>query len=264
VLWYLRYERLLRRLAVLAALGLGAALPGTTLAEWTVSGDIEHFRWREALTPSVTETGARYGVGGTWLPSKNEGWLLGWKGRLYGGSVDYDGSELFGGAPVRSTTGYRGMLNEFRAVYRPGGTRFGALDLVSGMGFDIWERTLSARQNETYTVAFLRLGVDYGMRSARGWFGGGGVKQPLFVREYSRLRGIGFVQDPILHPRGEASVYGQLGYRWSSRWSVAAYYDGMRFGRSPAEPAPLGGATFAIVQPKSSMDVLGLRLAISF
>ena len=260
----LQYARVLRRLAGLAALGLGAALPGTTLAEWSVSGDIEHFRWRETIAPSVAESGVRYGVGGQWLPAKDTGWLLGWKGRLYRGSVDYDGATLFGGAPLRSTTSYTGVLNEFLAVYRPGGTRFGALDIVTGLGFDVWERRLSARQNETYTVAFLRLGVDYGARAAGGWFGNGGVKQPIFVREYAHLRDNGFDQNPILHPGRGASVYGQLGYRFSSRWSLAGYYDGYRFGRSRAEPATLGGASFTVFQPKSRMEVLGLRLAFSF
>ena len=250
-----------RRAFALAAAAWALALPVAASAGWSLSGDIESFRWRESTTPSVRESGPRFGIGGGWLPAKDAGWLLGWKGKLYWGSVDYDGALLFSNTPAQGTTRYAGAVNEFLVVYRPADPRF---DFVGSLGLDGWERRLSANQREDYTVVFARLGAEYSARATQGWFGGGGIKKPLFTREDAHLRDIGFDQNPILRPGKDPSLYAQFGYRFSPSWSVLAYYDSYRFGRSKAEPVTSGGANFVVFQPETRMDVLGVRLAYTF
>lgn len=250
--------------ALVLAAALGALLPGMALAAWSLSGDVEHFRWRESTTPAVSEDGIRYGVGGGWLPAKNSGWLLGWKGKLYWGSVDYDGALLFSNTPAQGTTRYSGAVNEFLVVYRPADSRFDRVDFVGSLGLDAWERRLSAQQREDYTIVFVRLGVDYNVRANQGWFGGGGIKKPLFAREDAHLRDIGFDQNPTLTPGKDPSLYAQVGYRFTPKWSLLGYYDSYRFGRSRAERVTSGGASFQVFQPESRMDVLGVRLVHTF
>lgn len=253
----------MRRALALAA-ALCALLPAAAHAAWSLGGDVEHFRWRESTNPAVTEEGIRYGVGGSWLPAKDSGWLLGWKGKLYWGSVDYDGTLLFSNTPAQGTTRYSGAVNEFLVVYRPADARFDRLDFVGSLGLDAWERRLSAQQREDYTVVFARLGVDYNVRASQGWFGGGGIKKPLFAREDAHLRDIGFDQNPTLRPGKDPSFYAQAGYRFTPKWSLLGYYDSYRFGRSGAERVTSGGASFLVSQPQSRMDVLGVRLAHTF
>jgi hypothetical protein len=250
--------------ALLVAAGLGALVPTLALAAWTLSGDVEHFHWHESTRPSVTEDGLRYGIGGRWLAARQSGWLLGWRGKLYWGPVDYEGATLFGNTPVRGTTRYSGAMNEFLAIFRPKSERLEQLDFVGSLGLDAWERRLSRQQSEDYAIVFARLGAAYNARAPRGWFGGGGVKKPLVAREDAHLRDIGFDQNPILKPGKDPSLYAQVGYRFSPDWSLLGYYDSYRFGRSRARAVTSGGASFLIFQPESRMDLLGVRLAYRF
>jgi hypothetical protein len=245
-----------------------AGCSGSAWAEWSVSGEAESFRWRESTTPSVTESGPRVGIGGSWRQEKDAGWLLGWRGKVYWGSVDYDGALLFGNARATGTTEYGGMSNELQVIYRPYAGNLDKIDFVGSLGLDAWERRLSAHQKEEYTVAFARLGLEYNGRAARGWFGGGGIKKPIYTREDAHLSEIGFDQNPILRPGKDPSLYGQVGYRFSTRWSLLGYYDSYRFGQSSAATVTANrsfpGITFRLVQPQSRMDLLGLRLQFTF
>lgn len=253
-----------RTRAGIAALAAALALfvPASALAGWSLNGDVEHFHWRESTSPSVTEDGFRFGVGGSWLPAKDSGWLLGWKGKLYWGSVDYDGATLFGNTPVQGTTRYTGAMNEFVAIFRP--SSMDRLDFVGTLGLDLWERQLTSVQKEDYSIVFARLGIDYNTRAPQGWFASGGVKKPLATAENAHLDDIGFDQNPILRPGKDPSLYAQVGYRFSPHWSALGYYDGYRFSQSSPEPVTSGGARFFVFQPASRMDLVGVRLVYSF
>ena len=79
---------------------------------------------------------------------------------------------------------------------------------------------------------------------------------------------------PVVEPKAELSVYAELGYRFSPRWSLIGYYDGYRFGESSAARVTSSDATacspatppcpLSFFQPASSVDSFGLRLQYNF
>ncbi|HET7201545.1 MAG TPA: hypothetical protein VFI80_12100 [Burkholderiales bacterium] len=244
-----------------ALLVLGLSVSVLACADWSVFGDLEHFRWREETSPSVTETGPMLGLGLRWRQERPAGFGLGFESRVYGGSVDYDGSLLFSGTPITGTTQYGGWRNELQANYRfPGSPG----ELVLGLGYDYWNRQLTFEQHEEYSVAYLRLGFDVDRREPGAWFGGGGFKYPFSVDENAHFPDLGFTPNPRLKPKGEASLYAELGYRFAPAWSLAGYYEGYRFGESGDVLVSDGTSTSAFFQPKSSLDSFGLRLRYSF
>jgi len=260
-----------KRLACSLALGLAAA-SAAAAPGWWISTDAEHFRWEESGTPSVTENGPRYGLSWGYLRERPAGWQLGYRGQFRRGTVDYDGALLFDpGQRVTARTQYTGLVNEAQALYRLAPH---SLDFVSGLGLDYWERNILPAQYEDYAVIYLRLGLNYDRRESVGFFGGGGFKLPLYVREDAHLGDLGATSNPYLEPKGELSVYAELGYRFTPRWSLIGYYDGYRFRESSAvrvtvadskvcDPAPAPCA-LSFFQPASSVDSFGLRLQYNF
>jgi hypothetical protein len=238
-------------------------------AGWSITGDVEHFRWAESGDPSVTETGPMFGIGGRYLMDRPAGWLFGWRGRLYFGSVDYNGALLANNQPATGTTEYAGVSNEGQAIYRLPGNPYG-LELVSGLILDYWNRQLSSFQREEYWVGSLRLGLNADPRASTGWFGGAGVKYPFYTREDAHLTDIGFDSNPRLKPKGAWSLYAETGYRFTRSWGLTLYYDSYRFKESDLTPTvfnpdiPDCAAGCRVFQPATNVDRIGLRLQYSF
>lgn len=240
-------------------------------AGWDVSADLERFRWREDTEPRLTESGPVVGLGLGWTQNRDLGWRWGYRGRLYFGSVDYQGSFLGTDIPLSGTTEYTGLSNEAQLIYRLPGSASGT-EFVSGLIWDYWNRQLSADQHEQYWIASLRLGVQFDQRAARGFFGGGGLKYPFWTREDAHLRDIGFSANPRLEPKGAVSLYAEAGYRFNPAWSLIGYYDSYRFRESaptavlvnPSVPGCGAPAGCTLVQPASRLDSFGLRLRYSF
>src|SRR5438067_1221883 len=63
---------------------------------------------------------------------------------------------------------------------------------------------------------------------------GGGIKYPFWTRQDAHLTDIGFNANPHLEPKGTLSLYADVGYRFTRRWSVTGYYDSYRFDESNA------------------------------
>lgn len=248
-----------------------AAASAPAAAGWDLSADLERFRWREEIEPALTESGPMLGLGLGWTQDRDSGWRWGYRGRLYFGSVDYQGSFLGTDIPLSGTTEYGGLSNEAQLVYRFAGSRYG-LELVSGLILDYWNRQLSPDQREQYWVASFRLGLQSDRRVAPGFFGGAGVKLPFWTREDAHLTEIGFNANPRLEPKGHPSLYAEVGYRPDRAWSVIAYYDSYRFGESAATPTLVnpfvsgcsGPGGCVLAQPTSRQDSVGLRLRYSF
>lgn len=231
-------------------------------AELTLNGGVDYLRWTESSAPEVRESGPLYTLGIAYTQDQDAGALFAYRGKLWGGQVNYEGATLFGGTPVSSTTSYIGAGNEVQARWRKPGKAGGNLDGVLGAGLDLWRRQLSSVQKEDYAIGYLRLGIESATDEARQWTVSMGLKYPLWTYENAHFDQIGFDSNPILHPGKEISPYGSLGYRFTRKWQVVGYYDGFRFGRSKAVQANeiangLGATTF--VQPATSMSVFGIR-----
>jgi hypothetical protein len=237
-------------------------MPATASAQLIINGGVEYFRWTEDTTPEVKETGPVGFVGLSYKQTKEAGVLFAYSGKLWGGSVNYDGADLFTSAPISSTTNYIGLNNEIQARYRKAGTNGGSLDGVFGLGLDLWRRSLSSFQKEDYSIVYGRLGVESKANYAGQWTVGLGVKYPLWTYENAHFDRLGFDSNPILHPGKEISAYGSIGYRFTQKFQVIGYYEGLRFDRSDSVDTvyvPTGQPT-SLFQPASSMAIFGLRL----
>lgn len=249
---------------VVVVIGLLAA-SAPARAEWSVNAQIERFHWNEEISPppDVNENGGRAGVGLTWNQDKDVGFRLRYRGTLYAGSVKYKGQQLITGTPAQATSDYAGIVNELHALYRP--TEESWLQLVGGLGFDYWRRTLPfTSQREDWSVFFARFGLETRTWLKRGFFAGVGAKFPLYTDQDAHFMDQGFDQNPHLRPGRELSGYAELGYRFSQRWKLTGYYDSYRFAQSPNVSLTSGGVGFIAWQPRSTMDVVGLRIDYYF
>lgn len=233
---------------------------GTAQAEWAAGGGVEAFRWRESTTPRVKETGMRWALDLQWTQSREPGLSAGYKLHFYTGNVDYDGAGLFTGTPLSGETRYRGMVNEFQAYYRTQTN----LDVMLALGWDRWDRRLSAAQEESFDVVYAKAGMQFNASVKQGVIGSVGLKYPVHVREDANFPDIGGLTNPRLRPKEDLSFYGTVGYR-SAPWEVAAYYDSYRFRASNTVAVPLAaGGTGVFFQPESKMDVYGVKFLYNF
>ncbi len=238
-----------------------ALLPAVAHSQLVVNGGVEYFRWTEATAPEVRETGPMLTLGLAYTQQRDTGTLFAYRGKIWGGSADYEGATLFGGTPLQSKTNYEGVSNEVQARWRKPGKSGGSLDGVFGLGLDAWRRELSSVQKEDYAIAYLRLGVESGANFDGQWSVGLGAKLPVWTYENAHFDQIGFDSNPILHPGKELAPYGSVGYRFTEKLQLTAYYEGFRFGQSKAVQAneiALGPTT--LFQPRSEMSVFGLKL----
>ena len=249
-----------KAIGALALIGLVAAAP--VHAEWSVNAQIERFRWNEQVSaPEVNETGGRAGVGWTWQMDQAVGFRWRYRGELYAGSVKYKG-QTFTGTPAQGTADYAGIVNEVVGLYRASDAW---VQLVAGVGFDYWQRTFPfTSQREDWSVWFARFGLESGTWAKRGPFAAVGAKYPLSVNENAHFIDAGFDQNPNLRPGRELSAYAEFGYRLSPRWKFTGYYDSYRFAQSPVVQLTSGTSAFIAWQPRSALDVVGLRIDYFF
>jgi hypothetical protein len=247
---------------IIAALFATLVVPATASAQLIVNGGVEYFRWTEDTTPKVKESGPIGFIGLSYRQPRDAGVLFGYSGKLWGGSVDYDGALMNSNTPISSTTNYIGLNNEIQARYRKAGTNGGSLDGVFGLGLDVWRRSLSSIQKEDYSIVYGRVGVESKANYAGQWIVGLGIKYPLWTYEnahFDRLQA-GYDSNPILHPGKEISPYGSIGYRFTQKFQLSAYYESLRFDRSDSANVLQNGQPFTVWQPASNMEVFGLRL----
>jgi hypothetical protein len=252
------------RFLLVISLVAAAALPGTSFAQLAFFGGVSWFHWDEDTSPEVTESGPLFDLGFEYFTPGDIGLILGYRGRLWFGETDYEGSTLFPPhTPVEATTDYMGFSNELQGRYRRPANAGRFSDVVFGLGYETWERQLSRIQSEDYRVLYARLGFENSSRQVRSWSFGGGIKYPFWTDEDAHLDEVGFDSNPALEPGGAVSLYAEVGYRFDPRWRLVGYYDGYRFNESdPVQVTDtvMGMGTVTIVQPASVMSVLGLRL----
>jgi len=258
---------------------LSAALAAALLAnapvhaEVTVNAGFEALAWEEFTAGSslLTETGARAFVGleAHSFNRQAAGVLYSVAFKGYAGDVDYDGS-TWDGTPASTTTEYRGYTLEALGGYRfvPEGD-YPNLDLYVGLGRDTWSRNLKSTAialgyEERYTLVYGKLGVGlHAPLTAKtsGYLRLGG-KYPLYTHE--RIAAF----DVELEPGRQLSPFAELGaaYRLGAdrRLNVTLSWDTYRLSESAAALANIGGTLVPVVQPESTLDLIGLKFGYSF
>ena len=245
----------------MGAVALGLCMAGPAAAELAASLGLEYLRWEEDTTPAVTETGPLLALGLGYTQEKESGLLFAYRGRAYIGDVVYDGAGLFTGTPIHGTSRYTGMANEGQLRWRSQIERNYHVDAFLALGMDFWERKLTSIQSEDYRIGYLRLGGEMAVNESEGWTAGAGVKYPFYTREDAHMTNIGFDRNPALKPGRDVSIFAHLGYRFTDKISVIAYYDGFRFKESQEEAVshPVSGPG-VFYQPASELSLLGVRL----
>jgi len=241
--------------------------------DFRISGGSESFTWGEYDTNGnkiLDETGLRHFIAfdaDSWIDSQ---WQSDFGGRVYSGTVDYDGQTQSGTA-VTTDTDYDGIQFEAGFNYYP--ETAGQLDRNSGrlgirmaVGADNWRRSIlgSGGYMENYSGTYGRVGAHFG--GAGFWSFNLGVKYPFAVSESVGLKDIGYASDVTLHPQGRFSVYGDLSLRFSRSWGMSLYYDSYRFAKSDPESvySPIDSVTYNVWQPESRMDIFGAKLSFTF
>jgi len=234
-------------------------------AQWRVGLWSDYFSWKENTSPSVRENGSLGRLSLDWTLPRESGLLFGYRGEIHGGAVEYQGSTLFPPIqPVTGTTLYVGTVQEAQLRWRSGtgGARF--LDLVAGLGVDVWRRSLSVSQKEDYIVGYGRLGVESEPWGG-GWMAGVGVLLPFHVHENAHLTDLGFQQNPALAPERMPSPYLRLGFRLSPPVIIRFDLEVLRLGASPAVAVThqsLGAMD--VYQPASTRIRGGIGVLVEF
>ncbi|MCW8918202.1 MAG: hypothetical protein OQL08_05255 [Gammaproteobacteria bacterium] len=238
--------------------------------EIQVSYAVERFLWEEFDNSGhklLDESGFRHRVALHGKSAFNSKWQGDVTAGFAFGSVDYEG-QTQSGVPVSTDTDYRGYGLEAGIGYFPGqlpsaGMAGAALRLA--LGLDGWERSLQGAggYNEEYRVTYGRLAGVYLVPVA--WRLELGVKLPLAVAERVDLSAYGYTDEVNLSPKGRPSLYLTWHYQISDRLTFSLDYDGYLFDKSDDDVVynEIDGNYYAIHQPRSEMQTLGLAITLS-
>lgn len=243
---------------------------------------VENFSWREFNDDGsrvLRESGPLFGLGFMYMQEFDNHVTLRPVAEIFGGRVDYDGqaytintiAHTITYQPAKSSTDYFGLKLEgdVGRRFRPAEDAF--VEPFGGIGLRIWDRNINngtaadGRATAGYlerwfTLCFrlgLRAGVDLSSRT--NVFAEAGIKLPLYNENTAYQSGTGG-QDYTLHPGKQSSLFSEAGLK-IDRLKASLFYDSLRFSRS--ETIDIGGG-WSVWQPKSAMDIYGVRLGYVF
>jgi len=255
-----------RSMAIALLLSLGMVASPVIAADIDLYAQVQSFTWKEFAKGSrlLKEEGPIYGVeGSVQLPIRR--FALKGRGEVFGGSIDYKG-ETWGGDPVRTDSNYFGfkLEGDFGWVF-PIGER-ASLDPFAGLGYRWWLRDLESTHEatgylENWSSLYLRLGGrgDYRFGKSVKTFAEASVKFPIYNENTAYLGEVG-LEDVTVNPGRRPWFFAEAGIKYSL-FRLSIFYEGMRFSRSGvvAIDHELG-----VYQPKSTADIFGLNLGVSF
>ncbi len=240
------------------SLGLLLLAAAPARADWTVSAGADHFQWTEHTAPlAVQETGFLPALRLRLGHSFPNGSIVGYRGRVYFGDVNYEGSMLYQpSVPVSGTTRYGGLTQQAELGHRiaPDVAALIALEL------DFWHRKLGPDQAEDYRIVSMRLGAEHDFSATVPLHVAGGAKFTLSTHENAHFGELGFQRNPPLEPAGSVTPYFELGYALGTHWALAGSFDAYTFGRSNLVYLQQGTTQGVFFQPASDMRAFGLRL----
>lgn len=264
-------------MTVVALAGFSAAdVPTAVAGEANVYLAVDGFTWKEFDNGdrAVKESGTLFGVGLTYLEEFENHMTLKPTAEIFGGTVDYDGQacDLFGTCqPATSKVDYFGIKLEGDVGRRFRSARSSFIEPFGGLGLRAWTRdinngtaaggSVTSGYTEDWITLHARLGVRGGVdfSSQKQVFAEVGVKLPLYNENTAYISDIGYGPDVTLHPGKQASFFAETGIKLSSV-KASVFYDGLRFSQS----STVSNGVIAAYQPKSTMDIYGVKLGVVF
>ncbi len=231
----------------------------------------DRFVWKEFGDDGsrlLKESGTLTGVGFAYREEFSNHVTLNPGIEFFGGNVDYNGSTQ-SGVPVATTVNYFGAKLEGELGRKFRMTEPFFLEPFGGLGFRAWLRDIhnaTAQNGSTasgYTEQWITLHVRLGLRGGMDisqttrFFVEGGVKLPLYNENTAYLSSKGLGPDVTLHPGRQSSLFAEAGMR-INHFIGSVFYDGMRFPRSDNVTAS------GFFQPRSTADIVGLKLGVAF
>lgn len=249
---------------VTALLVLIASLACSTAhAQWSLDAGVEQFDWREHTTPIVVhEHGPRYfGSVGYMLP-RERGALFAYRGTIYGGNPDYNGSFQFDDTKAASgASTYLGTTQRAEGRWRWPAIADGVL----GLEYETWKRQLSTTQAETYRTVSLRVGVEHIASASSRIVAGGGMRFMLDASEDASIEAVGLTYQLALRPGRGSNPYLHAGVRIVPHLTLLGSWDGMNLGESNQVVLLKRGKPRAVVsQPSTDVTTLGVRLVYAW
>ena len=186
---------------------------------------------------------------------------------VWGGNLDYDGHDLTGEIPVKSTTDYLGTKEEVAVgIQLSAGTL--SFEPYATVGHKFWVRT---RSSEDWNSFYTKAGMVGGLKTTGGMlFVKGGALVPLYTRTYASLSSAGYT-DVVLEPKSEVSGFAEGGIKRGA-FAVSLEYEGMTFGesakvsisKSTNGPNGVVAQNGQAYQPRFHSSLYSLKLAYSF
>ncbi len=253
----------------------------TTLAfadEKNIYLAVEDFVWKEFNDDNsqlLKESGTLIGVGFTYRKEFADHMTLQPTAEIFGGSVDYDGQacDISTGVcqPATTKVDYFGLKLQGDVGRKFDGARGRYVEPFGGLGLRVWDRNINngtaadgsatAGYLERWVTLQARLGVRGGMDISDRvqLFAEAGVKLPLYNENTAYQSSAGIGPDVTINPGKQSSFFAELGMK-ITRFKGSLFYDGLRFSRSD-NVAVSGGFVF---QPRSTADIVGLKLGVVF
>ncbi len=245
---------------------------------------VDSFVWREFDDDGsrlLKESGPLFGLGFIYMHESEDHVTLKPAAEIFGGTVDYDGqaceintiTHTITCQPATSKVDYLGLKLEgdVGRRYRPGEEVNYFIEPFGGVGLRAWNRnirdgtaadgTATAGYLERWLTLYFRLGLRGGVDFSRKTqaFAEAGMKLPIYNQNTAYQSSIGG-QDYTFHPGRQASLFSEVGLKMD-RLKASLFYDSLRFSRS--EVIDIGGG-IGVLQPKSTMDIYGVRLGVIF
>jgi hypothetical protein len=234
---------------------------------------IDSFTWKEFDEDGsrlLKETGPLVGFGFAYWRESDDHFILMPSAEVFGGQVDYDGQTQTG-IPVSTDVGYFGMNFKFDIGRRFRPAQGFYLEPFGGLGYRFWFRDIRDSTTSTgtpvsgYTEGWSVWNARLGLRGGKEFsetsrlFVEAGMKLPLYNENTAYLSNVGLGSDVTFNPGKMVSYFAEAGVK-INRFKGSLFYDGLRFSKSNTVQSGI----YLYWQPKSMMDIYGLKLGVSF
>jgi hypothetical protein len=262
----------------LALLCFGSSLARSAFAdEKEIYVAIDSFTWREFGDDGsrlLKELGPIVGIGFAYWSENEHHVTLRPTAEIFVGTVNYDGHacDSFGNCqPAKTQVDYFGfkLEGDLGRRFRPYEGLY--LEPFGGLGYRAWLRNIrngtaadgspTAGYMEDWKTFYARLGLRGGREfsEASRFFAEAGMKLPLYNENTAYLSKAGLGSDVTFNPGKMVSYFAEAGVKINRfKWSL--FYDGLRFSKSNTVQSGI----YLYWQPKSTMDIYGLKLGYTF